>query len=305
MRLILVAGPGGVKVIKQLLSNTRVIIIGIIDASKSANNQMLISLESFAKNDKIKTWPASVIKNHRLINIISKYEIDLLLSVRSDIIIPYNVLSKPKYGCYNLHLGPLPKYAGRNAISWAIYNGEIEYGVTLHKMTKEVDAGGVVSQSRFELTNTDNGASLTSKCMSKGYILIVELINYLLKNNLPVIKYQDKKELKYYYSHEKPNLKIVWANSAYQISRLVRACDFLPYKSPWGLPFFIHKRKCIYVSKVQICNESNTESPGTVIGNIEKNIIVSTGDRNILLTRIIVDGASMFPLNFLKIGTAL
>src|SRR5919109_2815282 len=70
-------------------------------------------------------------------------DVDLLLNVHSLHIAAPAVVAAPRTGSFNLHPGPLPEYAGLNAPSWAIYNGETRHAVTLHWMEPEVDAGPI------------------------------------------------------------------------------------------------------------------------------------------------------------------
>lgn len=55
------------------------------------------------------------------------------------------------YLCLCLHPSPLPKYRGGSPIQNQIMNGEIESAVTIFKMTKEMDAGPVYSQTPYSL----------------------------------------------------------------------------------------------------------------------------------------------------------
>lgn len=61
------------------------------------------------------------------------------------------LLSTPKKGFVNFHPGPLPKYKGPNEYEDAIKNREIHWGVTVHFMDENYDAGPVIQVKRFEL----------------------------------------------------------------------------------------------------------------------------------------------------------
>ncbi|WP_263316359.1 formyltransferase family protein, partial [Enterobacter roggenkampii] len=57
-----------------------------------------------------------------------------------------DILSVATKGAFNLHGSLLPAYRGRAPLNWALVNGETETGVTLHKMVRRADAGGIVAQ---------------------------------------------------------------------------------------------------------------------------------------------------------------
>lgn len=61
------------------------------------------------------------------------------------------ILSIPKKGFINFHPGPLPKYKGPNEYEDAIRNKEIHWGVTVHKMNEEYDAGEILKVKKIEL----------------------------------------------------------------------------------------------------------------------------------------------------------
>lgn len=64
-----------------------------------------------------------------------------------------------RMGSFNLHPGPLPRYAGLNVRSWAIYQDEQTHGVTLHWMEARVDTGPIAFETMFDLSADDSGLS--------------------------------------------------------------------------------------------------------------------------------------------------
>lgn len=57
----------------------------------------------------------------------------------------------PRFGCVNLHCGLLPDYKGAPPGFWELRNGEREVGVTVHRVTAELDAGPILAQGRAAL----------------------------------------------------------------------------------------------------------------------------------------------------------
>ena len=91
--------------------------------------------------------PAKAVKKAATAQRLRDLEVDVLFNVHSLYIVCPEVLTAPRLGAFNLHPGPLPEYAGLNCISWAIYEGASEYGVTLHEMVPTLDAGDTIFQS--------------------------------------------------------------------------------------------------------------------------------------------------------------
>src|ERR1043165_3348965 len=88
-------------------------------------------------------WPARNIKDPFFPAAVRAGRIDILINVHSLHIIPVEVLRAVRIGAFNMHPGPLPQYAGLNTVSWAIYEGETSYGVTVHWIAADVDAGNI------------------------------------------------------------------------------------------------------------------------------------------------------------------
>jgi len=75
------------------------------------------------------------------------------------------LLSTPSKGFINYHPGPLPKYKGPNQYQDAIKNKEIHWGVTVHYMDKEYDAGPIIKVKYFDfhepITSSDEANAVT------------------------------------------------------------------------------------------------------------------------------------------------
>ena len=73
-----------------------------------------------------------------------------LVSVASPVIVSADILSALGGRAYNLHPGP-PDYPGLFPAVFALYDGAAWFGVTMHEMAPEVDAGPIVAANRVPL----------------------------------------------------------------------------------------------------------------------------------------------------------
>ncbi|MCZ7669919.1 MAG: formyltransferase family protein [Chloroflexi bacterium] len=90
---------------------------------------------------------------------------DYLFSITNLAILPEALLVLPQKGAINFHDGPLPRYAGLYATSWALLNQELIHGVTWHTMTAAVDEGLLLKQQLFPHSGRETAFSSTSKRM--------------------------------------------------------------------------------------------------------------------------------------------
>ena len=60
----------------------------------------------------------------------------------------------------NIHYSKLPHYRGLHSVVWAILNGEETVAVSVHQMTKNIDAGDILTQYNFQLDNKNSAQAM-------------------------------------------------------------------------------------------------------------------------------------------------
>lgn len=77
----------------------------------------------------------------------------------------------------NLHWGLSPAYRGSNCTEWALLNGDpFGIGVTIHKLSRAIDGGDVLAQTRPAIDPGDTAYDLNMKLTRAGTELILEAI---------------------------------------------------------------------------------------------------------------------------------
>lgn len=112
-------------------------------------------------------------------------------------ILPKELLDIPGIGSFNIHDGLLPEYRGRNAINWALVNGEEETGVTIHKMTEQADAGPILLMQKLNIGFADTAAFLKEKAAFATERVIMRAIPLFAKGNIRLYP-QDEKAAHYW-----------------------------------------------------------------------------------------------------------
>lgn len=169
------------------------------------------------------------------------------------------ILSIPSKGAINLHGSLLPKYRGRVPLNWAIINGETEAGVTLHYMTKKADAGDIISQEKFAITDDDTAKTVFDKA--------AEAAKVLLDRELPKIAAgtasrtpQDESKATTFGGRKPADGEIDWTKSAKEVRNLIRAVT-KPYPGAFS---YIGDRKCFFWS-ADVADQDRKAAPGTVL----------------------------------------
>jgi methionyl-tRNA formyltransferase len=218
--------------------------------------------------------------------------VDLLLNVHSLFRIAAEILEAPRVGSFNLHPGPLPEYAGLNAPSWAIYNGEHEHAVTLHWMDATLDTGPVAYSDRFALEQTETGLSASAKCVRRGIPLISRLLADASRDPTAVPRIEQDLGRRRYFGPEPPDSgRIDWRSPSAQIVRFVRAADYRPFPSPWGHPLAELGGRTVGVAAASCTGETAVGRPGTLRRGVTAgSVLVSAGDEWVTVERLYVDG---------------
>jgi methionyl-tRNA formyltransferase len=190
-----------------------------------------------------------------------------------------------------MHPGPLPQYAGLNAVSWALYHGETSHAVTIHRIVPKVDAGPIAYQSWFDVTERDTALTVSVKCVKAGVPLLLELVKTAAADAaaIPAIN-QDLSRRRYFGTEIPAGGRLVWTRPARDVANFVRACDYQPFHSPWD-----HPRTCLEGQEVAILKATRLDEPapvppGTVGEPVQQAIRVAARDAWVLVYRVRCEG---------------
>jgi len=250
--------------------------------------------------------PARRVRDPAFAAELARLEVDLVLNVYSLYIVPDGLLRVPRLGAFNLHPGPLPRYAGLNAPSWAIYRGEDQYGVTVHKIDPGIDTGPIVFQETFPIEPEDTGLTLSLRCIQTGLPLLQRLLEVADRGGeaIPLAR-QDLKRREYFGKEVPEAGRLRWTETARRIHDFVRACDFQPFSSPWGTPVSRLGEEELGIAKVALTGIRCDEAAGTVRLDESGEPIVASADEWVGVRRLVRSGRSVRPEEFLRPGVRL
>jgi methionyl-tRNA formyltransferase len=253
-----------------------------------------------------RTWPVKLVKDPEFALQLHGAEVDIIINAHSLFLIRKEVLEAPRLGSFNLHPGPLPRYAGLNSVCWAIYRGEKEHGVTLHMLVPEIDAGPIVYQEVVGIGSEETGLSLTVKCVNIGVQLIMKLLEAAAQgpSNIPLIP-QDLTKREYFGREVPDNGSLLWNRPARRIVNFVRASDFFPFRSPWGVPRTRLENSTLGISKARLTGMPADAPPGTVGAERSDGVEVACADEWILVRHVFREGRWISAREALKAGDRL
>ncbi len=104
---------------------------------------------------------------------------DVIVSISASQIFREELLKIPPMGCFNLHAGPLPRYAGMMPSFWVLARGEKKTAVTLHSMTPQLDKGEIFMQRPIPISPDETLHSLVTKNKETGYKMLLQFFEDL------------------------------------------------------------------------------------------------------------------------------
>ena len=254
----------------------------------------------------LRCWPIECAKQAEFARTLEAENLDILLNIHSLCVIHESLLEAARYGGFNLHPGPLPGYAGLNAPSWAIYNGETRHSVTLHKMAAGIDTGPIVFESSFDIAEADTGLSVMTKCVEAGLPLVQRLLETLEQDpeSLPLMP-QDLSRRRYF-GREVPHAgRLCWEQSAERVVRFVCASDYYPFASPWGHPTARTVGGKIGILKARPTGRAAAGVPGTVMSKESDGVTIACLDDDIFVRLVSVEGKVVAATDVLEVGQRL
>jgi methionyl-tRNA formyltransferase len=294
----------GIQVLRELKTGGQRIVA--VMASPLRNAASGVSLWEAAQKQGLPTWPAQLVKEPTLAERVRSERVDMILNVHSLYIIHKDVVEAPRLGAFNLHPGPLPRYAGLNAVSWAIYRGERSHGVTVHWIAPGIDVGPIAYQTIFPLEENDTALSLSARCAREGLALLKRLLEDAARDPraIPSIP-QDLQKREYFGAGVPECGRLSWARTAHEVVDFVRACDFYPFRSPWGHPRTRLGTQELSVVKALRTRLRSDAPPGTVGKFTEKGVEVASADEWVLVTKLAIGQEFVEPAASLRSGDKL
>lgn len=282
-------------------------VVGVMASPDGEVRSGLRTVWSTAGELGFRTWPAELVKDPGFAEVVRRERVDVLLNVHSLYRVHPEVLKAVRLGGFNLHPGPLPRYAGLNAASWAIYHGDREFGVTVHWMEEEIDAGPIAFAASLPIKESDTPLALMGRCVAIGVPLVLRLLDLAASDSAVIPTRPQDAEQRRYYGREVPNGgRVRWAHPAQTVVNFVRACDYQPFPSPWGQPMTRLGDREIGLLRVARTGVDAAGAPSGTVGPAgEGELRVACADEWIVLRRVLVDGRIVRPVEVLSPGDRL
>ena len=207
--------------------------------------------------------------------------------------IPGECLQVPPHGFINFHYAPLPEWRGSNPLFWMLRNRAETAGVTVHRMTAEVDAGDVLFRQTFSLSPEHTFGFLCTQLAYCGAELTGRLLQGLMTNTLDP-QPQDEAKAKWYERPVASDLFIRWSSMPMvEVRALVKACN------PWNKGAATRGNNWMFgITEVSLTPVPVPEGtlPGTILELDDvKGLVVACCDKKAIRVDVIYCEEGFYP----------
>lgn len=240
----------------------------------------------YAKENNLNVFQPTDLSDKKVYEQLKEHNADIMVVVAYGKILPKNIIHQPKYGCLNIHASLLPRWRGASPIQSAILSGDKKTGISIIKISEELDAGDVLLQLECDINANDNYSILHDKLAKLGADNINNVINNIA--NIKPIK-QQQSLVSYAKKISKNDAWINWNDSAINIQKMINAFNPKPIaKCKAKAKQFNNKN--LGILKAKVSKKINKNKPGEV-NYIDKNsCYVATGDGLLELEIIQLEG---------------
>ena len=271
------------------------------DKKRSRGSKLIASsIKKIALNHNIPVFTPNKIKNNiSLIENLKSFDSDVFVVIAYGKILSSEILSIPRYGCWNAHASLLPRWRGAAPIHWSLLKGDSFTGVGIIKMDEGLDTGDLLLEEKVQIKESDNLHTLSQELSILSSNLIYKSLEIIekepkaIKSKLSPQKLKDI-EVKYARMIKKEDYKLDFNDSAENIIRKVRGL--------FPRSYLIHNGKILKILDVRLltdiemketdkCYLENINFIGKVL-EIYKNegVVIATKTSPILIKEIKLEG---------------
>jgi len=255
-------------------------------------NKSPINIISETLNFEVRT-PKNLKKNNEEEELLKKLKPDLCIVVAYGQIIPKNLLEIPKYGFLNVHASLLPKWRGAAPIQRSIMNLDDETGISLMKLTENLDEGPICSQYKINIKKGINSEELSENLASLASQKILDDLDSIYEGNIK-FENQDHSKATYANKIEKLEGKINWNKSANEIIGKING--LYPFPGAW----FMFKGERYKILKAEF---SRTKGNSGLILN--ENFEIGCAENSIKILEIQREGKKAQKISEFMRGTQM
>jgi methionyl-tRNA formyltransferase len=228
--------------------------------------------------------PASLRRDEAARQELASLAPDLIVVAAYGLFLPVETFELPRLKTLNIHPSLLPQYRGSSPVSSAILNGDDVTGVTIIKLSEEMDAGDIAAQVETSIEPDETTDVLTERLFRTGADLLVDILPGWERGEIKP-QPQDESQATFTIRLTREDGEIDWNDSSDRILRKIRAYH------PWPGTFTHWDGKTVKI--IEASSVADTDAPSPVPGEVvslDGSIGVGTGEGIIKLGVVQMEG---------------
>jgi methionyl-tRNA formyltransferase len=208
-------------------------------------------------------------------------DLDLVVTIGYGLLLPKDILEKPKHGFINLHFSLLPRWRGAAPVQRAIEAGDSITGVTVFQLDAGMDTGPIYLSAQIPLSTSTTADQLFDSLANLGVEPVLKTLDLIERGDAP--SPQDDAGATRAYKLSKEEGLIDWNLDAEVINRKVNA--FSPDPGAWSN----FRGQVIKINKVRFSDEVVNAGLLKVVG---KSVYIGTATSALELLEVTPSGKS-------------
>lgn len=283
MKIIYMGTPDfAVPALKSLASSEHEVCAVFTQPDKPRGRKMILTppeVKVCAQSLNIPVYQPESMKNGDALEIIGRYNPDVIVVAAYGKILPKAVLEASKFGCVNIHGSLLPKYRGAAPIQQSVLNGDRVTGITTMLMDVGLDTGDILLTEETQIGENETSGELFDRLAELGGNLILKTLSALEKGEITPKK-QDESLATHTSKIDKSLCPIDFSKSAFGVHNKVRGLN------PWPVATTKIGGKNIKVYSTRLCLKSGKN--GEVIST--KPLVVACGEKSVEILELQPEG---------------
>ena len=247
-----------------------------------------VPLAEFAFSQGLKVEQPQAFNDPDVLAVLESYNPDFLVVVAYGLILPRKVLEIPKEFSINVHGSFLPFWRGAAPINHVIFNRDLYTGVSIIKMSEELDAGPILRQEKIMLDHTETFGSLHRVLSELGAKNLLKTL-YNINANEEIL--QNERFVSYAPKIKKLDAKLHFNSQASALEARIRG--LAPKPGAW----FEYKKERFKVFSAEV-----VEGNGKAGSIINENLTIACGKKALSILEIQRQGKDIMSVSDLLRG---
>ncbi len=222
-------------------------------------------------------------------------KVDAAVVVAYGLILPREILTAPRLGCFNLHGSLLPRWRGAAPIQRAVMAGDEVTGVCVMAMDEGLDTGPELLRAERPIGPTDTAGSLHDALAELGAPLMVEALRGVAAGSLQA-RPQPEVGVTYASKIDKAEARIDWSRPAVELDNIIRGLS--PFPGAW-CQWQADRLKILLAEPAAAPSDA---LPGTAL---DDELLIACGDGALRLLRLQRPGKGVMAAGDFLRGTAI